>query len=433
MVNGFTPPGPWRRNRGARACQLVSFSPARRSPLPEATNKAQLQTNNRIRCRLAPRIPLGESLSGSGPDGRTARPNSARTLQAAGTSGTFAQRAPRVQMSTFLEVEPTIDNHWRALVLFGRNVATYKFALGRALLGLRDRDDDLVSLEELALPYARAICEHLQTAPKQATSASSRFLDACRAFNAGETTEEALRGVTVQLGFNNVIDAFHRLGPGDLERRFFIDERSQSKAIRLTDHLRQLGAERSAESLVDENEARWRLVETAWEMGVNRALIAYEPHSATLSTALRGRRVNVTSCRSALNGYQKGRCFYCFDAISIEPGDDLADVDHVIPWALKPTLGVNLDGVWNLALACQTCNRGQGGKFDFVPELDLVERLHRRNEFLIGSHHPLRETLMAQTGETSQARSGFLSGVYRTAVEARVAKWRAPLRAAPAF
>ena len=81
-------------------------------------------------------------------------------------------------MTNFLDVQPTVENRWRALLLFGRNVATYKFALGRALLQLREIEpDDRIPLEELALPYAHAICEHLKNAPKQATSASSRFLD----------------------------------------------------------------------------------------------------------------------------------------------------------------------------------------------------------------------------------------------------------------
>ncbi len=66
-------------------------------------------------------------------------------------------------MTDFLDVQPTLENHWRALVLFGRNVATYKFALGRALLEAKDRGDERISLEELALPFASAICEHLES------------------------------------------------------------------------------------------------------------------------------------------------------------------------------------------------------------------------------------------------------------------------------
>ena len=43
----------------------------------------------------------------------------------------------------------------------------------------------------------------------------------------------------------------------------------------------------------------------------------------------------------------------------------------------------------------------------------MLERLHTRNEFLIGSHHPLRETLMKQTGETLEKRIGVLSKIHK--------------------
>jgi len=64
-------------------------------------------------------------------------------------------------MMQFIEVQPSVENYWRALILFGRNVASYKFALGKSLLDLRAAPGDLVKLEELALPFARNICEHL--------------------------------------------------------------------------------------------------------------------------------------------------------------------------------------------------------------------------------------------------------------------------------
>jgi hypothetical protein len=260
-------------------------------------------------------------------------------------------------MTGFLDIQPTVENRWRALVLFGRNVATYKFALGRVLLGFADRADDLVPLDEIALPYALAICDHLKAAPKQATSASSQFLDDCRAFNAGELTQDQLRDAAVRRGFNNVVDAFHRLGPADLDRRFFMDERKGSGGLRLTDDLRALAASRRPTDLAHENEARWRLVETAWELGLSRSLIEFEVEGETLTVQRRDRRVAVTSCRAALNGYQKGHCFYCFRGIGIEGDDDVADIDHFLPWAIRSELGVNLDGVWNLVLACRDCNQ----------------------------------------------------------------------------
>ena len=59
-------------------------------------------------------------------------------------------------MTQFLEVQPSVENYWRALILFGRNVASYKFALGKALLELRTAPGDLVKLDDLALPFARS-------------------------------------------------------------------------------------------------------------------------------------------------------------------------------------------------------------------------------------------------------------------------------------
>jgi hypothetical protein len=67
----------------------------------------------------------------------------------------------------FLEVQPSIENYWRALILFGRNVASYKFALGKALLEVRTASDDLVRLDDLALPFARNICEHLRAVARE--------------------------------------------------------------------------------------------------------------------------------------------------------------------------------------------------------------------------------------------------------------------------
>ena len=76
-------------------------------------------------------------------------------------------------MTDFLAKAPTLDANWRAVVLFGRNVASYKFALAKTLLGMIDRSDDRVPLEELAAPFARHLCEHLKLVDKQTTSWSS--------------------------------------------------------------------------------------------------------------------------------------------------------------------------------------------------------------------------------------------------------------------
>ena len=39
-------------------------------------------------------------------------------------------------MNNFTEFYPTLENQWHSVILFGRNVASYKFALGQSLLEL---------------------------------------------------------------------------------------------------------------------------------------------------------------------------------------------------------------------------------------------------------------------------------------------------------
>ena len=133
-------------------------------------------------------------------------------------------------MTDFLAKAPTLDANWRAAVLFGRNVASYKFALAKTLFGLADRPDDRVTLEELDAPFARHLCEHLKLVDKQTTSRSSKFLDACRAFNRGDLAEVALVGTTARLGLNNVIDAFHVVGSGPVPAASSSTRRAEAAA-----------------------------------------------------------------------------------------------------------------------------------------------------------------------------------------------------------
>jgi hypothetical protein len=57
-------------------------------------------------------------------------------------------------MPEFLDRQRTLDNYWRAVILFGRNVASYTFALGQSLLELSAWTDSVVRLEELAAQSA---------------------------------------------------------------------------------------------------------------------------------------------------------------------------------------------------------------------------------------------------------------------------------------
>jgi hypothetical protein len=313
-----------------------------------------------------------------------------------------------------------IEQSWRSIILLGRNTASYKFALAQSLIEVSNTGKTSVTLDELAQPFADKVCRHLKLTDKQSTSSSSRFLEACRAFNRNELSESQLISETVARGFNNVIDAFHMVNQDEVPLRFFIDERRSKKGITLTDNIHTLRESFQWRNLEDEVEARWRLVETAWDLGISQNLIAISPdEDAQRLIANAGlRRVDVTSSRNALNGYQRGVCFYCFDQISIKSGDgQLGDVDHFIPWILEQrNLMSRLNGVWNLVLACKECNRGEGGKFARIPSPALLERLEIRNNYFIQSHHPLRETIMRQTGSTPEQRRLFLQSQHASAL-----------------
>lgn len=340
-------------------------------------------------------------------------------------------------MNEFTDIDPSLENYWRSIILFGKNTASYKFALAKTLLEIAPAGKTLITWEELAEPFARYITEHLHIADKQATNPSSKFLEYCRRFNLGEIDKAELIEATIKLGFTNVIDAFHIVGNAEISTRFFSGTRRKKKGITIDDNLLALLERYQSQNLPQEVEARWRLVESAWQLGISKNLVVVdyqEQNGLLIPESLIFRRTTITSCRDALNGYQKGKCFYCFSHISVNhSSSNLADVDHFFPHILKPYgIAHPIDGVWNLVLACQTCNRGVNGKFELIPELSYLERLHTRNEFLISSHHPLRETLIAQTGDATQKRARFLQSSYNDAKGMLIHSWKSSFEH-PAF
>ncbi|MDF1877000.1 hypothetical protein JHD47_04125 [Sulfurimonas sp. SAG-AH-194-L11] len=328
-------------------------------------------------------------------------------------------------MNEFYEIEPSIENYWRSIILFGRNVASYKFALAKSLYDLKDSSNDVIKLEELAKPYVKHLLEHLSHSPKQITSKSSTFLSACEQYNKNDISYDELISKATKLGFSNVIDAFHNVHSKEIGKRFFIDERKESGGIRITDDFYKLSNEFNFDDLNLETEARWRLVETGWSLGISRQLIDVQYDDTTKEFFMddKERRINITSSRDSLNGYQKGKCFYCFDNVSISSKDEnLADVDHFFPWILNDKLQ-NVNGVWNLVLSCKNCNRGESGKFERLPTLELLARLYKRNEYLINSHLPLKETLINQTGKNGEQRQLYLQSQYNIAKRNLIHTW----------
>lgn len=136
---------------------------------------------------------------------------------------------------------------------------------------------------------------------------------------------------TVRLGFNYVLDAFHVVNRADVPVRFFVDERkSRRPSIRLTDEFLRMRETFQFANFAHEVEARWRLVETPWQADLPRRLVVGIDETAEGAVVLVGqRRPMITRARNALNGYQKGRCFYCYDEVAVaDRHPRMAHVDH---------------------------------------------------------------------------------------------------------
>jgi hypothetical protein len=230
-------------------------------------------------------------------------------------------------MTDFISRDPELASYWRAIILFGSNTASYKFALAKALFDLAEEGKSRVTLPELAVPYSRHITEHLRREDRQNTQPSSRFLSACRAFNKGDIGKQKLIDKTAELGFNNVLDAFHNVSGGEVQPSFFEETRDGVREVTLTDELFELKEQAGPKGLREEVEARWRLVETAWSTGIPQSALEVKRdiRSGQLYVQHSGRkRKDITSCRDALNGYQKGRCFYCFRSIAVGARSEVA-------------------------------------------------------------------------------------------------------------
>lgn len=338
----------------------------------------------------------------------------------------------------FQENDLSLESQWRAIILFGKNSATYKFAFGKALLELASRETNSISLKDLSPIFVNSILEHLKTNDKQGNSNTSTFLDACRKYNNAEISYDNLLSITEKHGFTNVIDAFQNVNGGIIPNLFFHkDYNGTSKKISITDDLLSLKESYQFLNLDDEVDARWNLVETAWNLQLNPNLLEVKIDDNLQTLFIENnfmRRVDITTARASLNGYQKGKCFYSFQDISIVSGDDnICAVDHFFPHIHKISIhqtGSNVNGIWNLVLADKFVNLEKRAK---IPELKYLERLYKRNEFYIASKHPLGETIVNQTGKTPQQRRHFLQKQYDLSLNLSIQKWISKVEHEPLF
>ena len=331
---------------------------------------------------------------------------------------------PQHPLSHWLSDTNATGRLWRSILLFGSNTAAYKFALGGALLEVASAGTESVTVQDLAVPFAKRICDHLKVEDRQAINPSSSFLAACRQYNAEEIDQDALIGSTISQGFRYVFDAFHQVAGDDVPQRFFTVEGSgSSRVIHPTEQL--LGINTSAASVLDgEVEARWRLVETAWAMGVSAQLLDVQMEGSTEELIVSrdfDTRKSIGNAKWAFSGYQDGKCFYCH--VELDTPDLVTTethVDHVIPYSVGRLMDTDVDHVWNLVNACSQCNLSKSNK---MPEHSVVERVYQRNEYYIHSNHPLKDAIIRATGKTTAERASKVRTAFDNAGRLMPTSW----------
>src|SRR5689334_19742192 len=102
----------------------------------------------------------------------------------------------------FFAIDPKLEDYWRAIILFGQNVACYKFALAKSLLEIALTGKTIITLDELSEPYSRYVVEHIGICESQHQLAPQPypFLEACKQFKRDQISYEQLLEITSREG-----------------------------------------------------------------------------------------------------------------------------------------------------------------------------------------------------------------------------------------
>lgn len=322
----------------------------------------------------------------------------------------------------FTEAECSPESTLRTILLFGRNVSTYKFALADVLLNSTTKQH--LTYKDLRDDFLRELYHHHNKNPNQYQAGSNALTIAFNDYAINKDWDKLVK-VAERNIYNNVFDAFHNVGGSTVKEEFSLFEHDKrSKRIVLTDNLLQLlESQDIAKQLAKENQARWGVVEEAWRNKLTPNLLIHEKESNNIySVGHLQERINLRSAVNVLLPYQHGRCFYCnriLDKNVDKEEKNFPEVDHVIPHSAfnryMALQNINSNGIWNLVIACKDCNRGDSGKFDAPPDQLFYENLIERNVLFTQEHkHSLKNTILLSIGAANHQQvelrmNGFYS------------------------
>ena len=301
------------------------------------------------------------------------------------------------------------SDYWRAIILYGRNTATYKIALAKCLLDFVGDRKTNITMHELATSFFNEYGKRLKKGMPQLDNPARQTVmeNVVTRYNLGVITKDKAIEYVEANAFGDVITRYHTVNNFAVPVKFY--EHNENGLV-LTDSLFEVFEnQEQASCLINEVESRWDLLEAAFLMRREDSYLENDIRSFYL---MRGyERKNITNAVPVLNGYQNDICFYCGESMI---GHDV-HVDHVIPRQL-----VYHDEIWNLVLAHSFCNEQKG---DSIPDISYIHKLIIRNEHYIHSNHPIKNRIIKTTGTTQDSRRKFIERAYWDAREVIKRPW----------
>lgn len=291
----------------------------------------------------------------------------------------------------------TDDEIWRAVIQYGKNMSTYKMALGNLLISYAQENRAQVTLDELTNDFFNAYKSRMDNGKRQNKSIGKTSYveqEVWAVKSDGKSESKALENVKQKSLKDMVLQRFNSIQGKKIPNPFYTFD---DHYLHLNDNILKIFSIKENAMLKDQVMSRWSMLEHAFsepEFADTLTLDEKLEHFRNKKT-----RTNITKFRDVLKWYQNDTCFYCAKKIY-----EISEVDHVIPHKV-----VGHDEIWNLVLAHELCNQS---KSDQMPHRKFVERLISRNEDILHSDLPLKEHLKLVAGDTPKKRQEQIEQAY---------------------
>ncbi len=310
--------------------------------------------------------------------------------------------------------EPTSKDWWRALILYGNNMSTYKMGLGDLLINYANKNKEKIPLRELSEDFLDIYQQRVndgkhqkkRTMIKGEEKGLTVIETELKKIKLGETTREKAISVVQKDSLETmVLKKFHTVFNRQIPDPFYQVTKTH---LILQKNALDTFTDNQNKPLNHELDSRWELLEFGFENTKEEESLEVDFKSELVIK--KNKRTPISQLRPILNGYQRGNCFYCGLKL-----DDSIEVDHVIPWS-----AVEHDEIWNLVLAHVDCNRL---KTNDLPPKRYVKKLIQRNEIVLRSYLPLKEELKKVLGDSAPKRMEQVWMQYKIGVNKGLPIW----------